>query len=199
MDRFEIDGGVPLSGEVTISGAKNAALPILAATLMATGPCRLEGIPRLRDIRTILQILETPYGRASAVICHDLDFPVLLRQASQKGIGLIIGPADDWTEITPLHANMATVRAIESGFSLLRPTSDGRSLATDNRGRVIARLDYGDDAMVALLTPTPVTTLYGRVGDLFAWLCVFGMLLMFARAFAPSQRQSSNEISSGAT
>jgi apolipoprotein N-acyltransferase len=147
----------------------------------------------------ILQILETPYGRASAVICHDLDFPALLRQASQKGIGLIIGPANDWPEITPLHANMAMVRAIESGFSLLRPTSDGRSLATDNRGRVIARLDYSDDVMVALLAAEPETTLYGRVGDLFSWLCVFGMLLMFVRAFAPSQRRSSNEISSGAT
>ena len=57
MDRFEIEGGVPLQGEVTISGAKNAALPLLAATILADGPCRLEGVPDLRDIRTMLQIL----------------------------------------------------------------------------------------------------------------------------------------------
>jgi apolipoprotein N-acyltransferase len=147
----------------------------------------------------VLEVLETPFGRTSAVICHDLDFPTLLRQASQKGIGLIIGPADDWAEITPLHANMATVRTIESGFSLLRPTSDGRSLATDNRGRVIARLDYGDDVMVASLPAAPAATLYGRVGDLFSWLCVFGLLLMSVGTLAPFQRRSSNEISSGTT
>ena len=144
-----------------------------------------------------LQVMSTPFGRTGAVICHDLDFPALLRQASRKGIGLVIGPADDWAEITPLHADMATIRAIESGFSLLRPTSDGRSLATDNRGRVIARLDYGDDAMVAFLTAEPVTTLYGRVGDLFSWLCVFGLVAISALAFASPQPRSSNEISSG--
>lgn len=57
MDRFVIEGGVPLRGTARVSGAKNAALPILAATLLADGPCRLEGVPDLRDIRTMLQIL----------------------------------------------------------------------------------------------------------------------------------------------
>ena len=64
MDRFEIEGGVPLKGDVTVGGAKNAALPILAATLLADGPCRLEGVPDLRDIRTMLRILETLGVRA---------------------------------------------------------------------------------------------------------------------------------------
>jgi UDP-N-acetylglucosamine 1-carboxyvinyltransferase len=59
MDKFVIEGGVPLRGEVTVSGSKNAALPILAATILADGPCRLEGVPELRDIATMLQILET--------------------------------------------------------------------------------------------------------------------------------------------
>ncbi|MDF1701893.1 MAG: UDP-N-acetylglucosamine 1-carboxyvinyltransferase [Planctomycetota bacterium] len=58
MDQFVIEGGVPLRGTVQVSGAKNAALPILAATLLADGPCRLEGVPDLRDIRTMLRILE---------------------------------------------------------------------------------------------------------------------------------------------
>ncbi len=40
MDKLQIHGGAPLEGEVRISGAKNAALPILAATLLAEGPCR---------------------------------------------------------------------------------------------------------------------------------------------------------------
>ena len=58
MDRFEIEGGTALRGEVEVSGAKNAALPILAATLLADGECRLEGVPDLKDIQTMLRILE---------------------------------------------------------------------------------------------------------------------------------------------
>jgi UDP-N-acetylglucosamine 1-carboxyvinyltransferase len=57
LDRFEIEGGVPLRGEVSVSGAKNATLPILAATLLADGPCRIEGVPDLRDVDTMLSIL----------------------------------------------------------------------------------------------------------------------------------------------
>jgi UDP-N-acetylglucosamine 1-carboxyvinyltransferase len=57
MDKFEIEGGVPLRGEVTVSGAKNAVLPILAATILADGPCTIEGAPVLRDLDTMLRIL----------------------------------------------------------------------------------------------------------------------------------------------
>ena len=64
MDQFEIDGGVALRGHVEVGGAKNAALPILAATLLADGACRIEGVPDLRDIDTMLRILETLGVRA---------------------------------------------------------------------------------------------------------------------------------------
>lgn len=57
MDKIVIEGGVPLEGEVAISGAKNAALPILAATLLAPGVHHLHNIPSLADIRTIKRLL----------------------------------------------------------------------------------------------------------------------------------------------
>ena len=57
MDKIVIEGGVPLSGEVEISGAKNAALPIIAATLLAPGEHRLYNVPPLADIRTIKRLL----------------------------------------------------------------------------------------------------------------------------------------------
>ncbi len=57
MDKIIIEGGVPLNGEVTISGSKNAALPILSACLLTGGWHTLDNIPKLRDIRTIKQIL----------------------------------------------------------------------------------------------------------------------------------------------
>ena len=58
MDKLVIEGGVPLVGEVRISGAKNAALPILLATLLHSGPSRVTNVPRLQDIRTTLSLME---------------------------------------------------------------------------------------------------------------------------------------------
>ncbi len=57
MDKLIIRGGNPLSGEVRISGAKNAALPILAATLLADGPMMVSNVPHLNDITTTMELL----------------------------------------------------------------------------------------------------------------------------------------------
>jgi UDP-N-acetylglucosamine 1-carboxyvinyltransferase len=57
MDKLAIVGGKTLDGEVRISGAKNAALPILAATLLADGPVAVGNVPRLNDIATMLKLL----------------------------------------------------------------------------------------------------------------------------------------------
>ena len=58
MDKLAITGGRPLIGEVTISGAKNATLPILAATLLATEPVALGNVPHLRDVTTMIALLQ---------------------------------------------------------------------------------------------------------------------------------------------
>ncbi len=57
MDSLKITGGTPLEGEVRISGAKNATLPILAATLLANGPVSIANVPHLRDVTTIIELL----------------------------------------------------------------------------------------------------------------------------------------------
>ena len=57
MDKLLISGGGPLSGEIRISGAKNSALPILAATLLADGPVMVSNIPHLHDITTMFELL----------------------------------------------------------------------------------------------------------------------------------------------
>ena len=56
-DYFEIRGGVPLRGSVTISGSKNAALPILCACVLAEDKCRIENLPNIEDINRLLEIL----------------------------------------------------------------------------------------------------------------------------------------------
>jgi len=57
MDKLVIEGGVPLSGQVRISGAKNAALPILCAALLSGEPLRVTNVPHLRDVTTMLNLL----------------------------------------------------------------------------------------------------------------------------------------------
>ena len=58
MARYEIHGGHPLVGTVTISGAKNAAVAILPAALLVQGTCRIENVPDISDVRILLSILE---------------------------------------------------------------------------------------------------------------------------------------------
>jgi len=69
MDKLLVHGGPPLHGEVAISGAKNAALPILAATLLASHPVTLGNVPRLRDITTMLALIDN-MGVSHAVDGH---------------------------------------------------------------------------------------------------------------------------------
>src|SRR4029077_16519489 len=57
MDKIRIHGGHPLSGSIKISGSKNSALPILAATLLTREPCILHRVPDLSDTHYMLQIL----------------------------------------------------------------------------------------------------------------------------------------------
>jgi UDP-N-acetylglucosamine 1-carboxyvinyltransferase len=59
LDKLLIDGGATLSGKITISGAKNAALPILAATLLATKPVTVRNVPHLKDVTTTIALLQT--------------------------------------------------------------------------------------------------------------------------------------------
>ena len=57
MDKLIIEGGVPLAGEIGISGAKNAALPILCAAILSAEPLRIGNVPRLQDVTTMLGLL----------------------------------------------------------------------------------------------------------------------------------------------
>ena len=58
MARYEIHGGTPLNGSVTISGAKNAVVAILPAALLVKGACRIENVPDISDVRILLEIIE---------------------------------------------------------------------------------------------------------------------------------------------
>jgi UDP-N-acetylglucosamine 1-carboxyvinyltransferase len=67
VDKLQIRGGASLDGDVRISGAKNAALPILAGALLADGPVTIGNVPHLRDVTTMIQLL----GRLGAKVTLD--------------------------------------------------------------------------------------------------------------------------------
>lgn len=57
MSYFKVTGNIPLKGEVSVSGSKNAALPILCATVLAGEPCRIENLPDIEDVNSLIEIL----------------------------------------------------------------------------------------------------------------------------------------------
>ena len=67
MDKLQVTGGIPLEGEVRVSGAKNAALPIIAATLLASEPVAIGNVPHLQDVTTMIELL----GRMGVTVTVD--------------------------------------------------------------------------------------------------------------------------------
>jgi UDP-N-acetylglucosamine 1-carboxyvinyltransferase len=104
MDKFVIRGGNPLLGTVRISGAKNAALPAMAAALLTEDPVILENIPQVRDIETTRKLLsamgaevELGYGRAqhrTSICCRNLTAPEASYELvkTMRASTLVLGP-----------------------------------------------------------------------------------------------------------
>ncbi len=137
-----------------------------------------------------IRIQDTPYGKIASVICFDFDFPAYIRSAGQ-GISLMLVPSFDWKEITPMHSQMAVFRAIENGFSILRPAGEGLSIAADYCGRVIAEQNYFTSKERVMLADVPmksVFTIYSVIGDVFAWLCIIGLIILIAVAVIRRKR-----------
>jgi len=80
MARIQIKGGVPLQGEVWISGAKNAVLPILVASLLGDGPSKVSNVPHLQDVTTTMELL----GRMGAQLSVDDHMEIEIDPRSMK-------------------------------------------------------------------------------------------------------------------
>ena len=115
MNVFKITGGTPVGGTVRVSGSKNAALPMMAASILAHGPVRLEGVPRLDDVNTLRLVLE----HLGMAIARTPD-------------GLVLETVDP----TPIRANYGLVRRMRASFCVLGPL-----LA--RRGRAVVSLPGG--------------------------------------------------------
>lgn len=124
------------------------------------------GEPSIRG-ETPLGALVRPWGTAGGAICFDWDFPSTARGYAALGAGLVVVPSSDWRGIDPLHTEMARVRAIEAGLSVLRPVRDATSAAFDAYGRTRGWMpaDDVDGVLVVDLPTRPVPTPYARFGD----------------------------------
>ncbi len=130
-----------------------------------------------------IPVTSTNYGKLAISICYDADFPRLMGQMGKKGADILLLPAGDWKEVSPYHAQMAIVRAIENGTSLLRPVSGAVSIASDYHGNIVAQRSYfdnGERVVVAFLPVEGIRTLYSIVGDSFAWICMAGLISLVA-------------------
>ncbi len=86
----------------------------------------------------------TAYGIVSGAICYDYDFPVAGR--ARAGVDLVALPSSDWRAIDPIHTQMAAMRAIESGHSIIRATRFGLSAGIDPEGRLRGTMSHFDRA-----------------------------------------------------
>ena len=113
-------------------------------------------------------------GRA-VEICKDMDFPRTILADAQYGIRLMGVPAGDFGKDAWLHARMAIMRGVETGFAIVRAANEGLLTASDAQGRVIAQKHSASSGMTVLIASLPLgpgSTLYGRIGDAFAWCIV---------------------------
>ena len=101
MDKIKVTGGKPLKGEVQISGAKNAALPILCAALLTREPLRLRNVPDLADVGTMLKLLK----KAGVTVAQDAEFGVELEAAN----------------VTHLEAHYDLVKTMRASILMLGP------------------------------------------------------------------------------
>ncbi len=151
------------------------------------------GEPSMTGDEPLLAI-ERPYGKVSGAICYDFDFPALTREHAKQGTDLFVVPSSDWLGIDPYHTEMARVRAIEGGFSVLRSTRWGASAGFDAYGRVRGWMPVTESNERVLLASLPmerVPTLYTIIGDLmvvFAAAYLALALFLTLRRKAPDAR-----------
>jgi apolipoprotein N-acyltransferase len=123
----------------------------------------------------IIKYFDSPYGRISSSICFDMDFPSLIKQVDDMSIDIMLVPGNDWREITPYHTYVASARAIEHGFNMVRAASRGLSASFNYKGQILSSMNYFITDDIILYSDIPTKrhkTIYSILGDYFAWLCV---------------------------
>jgi apolipoprotein N-acyltransferase len=140
-----------------------------------------------------VKMLNYSQSKISSTICFDLDFPSFIKKFGVSGLDIMLSPANDWYAISRIHPQQVSFRAIENGFSLVRPNSNyGLATTYDYQGKLISSLDCvktKNEIMIADVPQSGVKTIYTIIGDLFAWLCSFGIVFLFVKIIIIGKRK----------
>lgn len=121
-----------------------------------------------------LKSFDTEYGRIAPFICSDMAFSNEIRQAGKNNVDILIVPAFDWKEMTPIAIKTAVVRGVENGCSVIRHTDKGTSVVSDARGNILTLANYFESdtkTISAQVITSGRFTLYSQIGDAFVYLC----------------------------
>ena len=88
MNKYIVNGGRPLYGEVTISGAKNAAVAIIPAALMVDGVCRIENIPQISDVTLFFSILDELGAKVRILNRHAVELDCRAIRSTRPGMSM---------------------------------------------------------------------------------------------------------------
>jgi apolipoprotein N-acyltransferase len=151
----------------------------------------------------IVPAVDTPYGRLATVICQDDQFPDLVAQAGREEVDILLLPSSDLQAIADWHSQVAPIRAVENGVTMVRAGRQGTSLALDHQGRLLGyKADYFTADEHTLITAVPVngtTTLYPRIGDIFIYLGAAGLVILMALATYRKLRRPAATPEAGST
>lgn len=129
-----------------------------------------------------------------AAICYDFDYPYIAKAFGQLNANIVAVPSSDWRGIDPLHTRMATFRAIEQGYSILRSTRFGLSAAINPLGEMTSQqssFDKHDKIMLAELPIKRITTIYSVIGDSFVYACIGMLILIFISIYRRQYEKNS--------
>ncbi|PKA26251.1 acyltransferase [Leptospira sp. mixed culture ATI2-C-A1] len=135
----------------------------------------------ISHIPSEIKALDLGWGKVSVAICYDFDNLKLTKKHGELGAGISLIPASDWKGINPFHTEMAVLRGIENGSSIVRSTRGGLSGIYDAYGRAKGTLDYfeeNDGVLVASVPTNQTSTLYNRFGN---WMVGLGFLYFLLR------------------
>jgi apolipoprotein N-acyltransferase len=142
---------------------------------------------------------EEGYGQGSGVgefaaggttwgllICKDLDFSAFVRELGRRDRRLVAAPAWDFVRDARLHARMAILRGVESGFTLVRTAQQGLLTVSDAYGRIVAEKSSAEGPEVLLIADAPLgpgTTVYSRWGQILDFLLPLLLVALLAAAW----------------
>jgi UDP-N-acetylglucosamine 1-carboxyvinyltransferase len=188
MEKFVIEGGVPLKGEVTPAGNKNAALPLLAACLLADEPVVLRNVPRIQDVQVMRQLIESAGAQVEELdsaswrvtardlrpasldpdLCRRIRASILVAGplAARAGEFKLPPPGGDVIGRRRLDTHILSLRALgvdvkyERGFSFQSDGLRGASILMDE-----ASVTATENAIMAAVTATGDTVIHNAASE----------------------------------